>query len=304
MLSAPINIVINRDSPVPLRDQIVEQIGLQIASGSLQGNEKLPSIRALATKLNIHQSVINAAYNNLAEIGMLEIRHGSGVRVLPKIAIGQNKECSNLSSLFIQFVSQANQLGYSVEDIAECYKQFIDRRPIEQIIVISDNVDFHPVIVSELTPHFDLPVIVSTTKELRDRTSLISNSLIITSLYHFVAVQSLPLDPTRFLICNVEPAKEIVEQIKTAPDNAIVLFVSISQTLLKIAVNITAALRGESIIVSDTAELTYTAKYAKVVICDIPSKNKVIQLTKNTPLHVFNLYSSDTINLIKQKSAH
>lgn len=223
MLSASINIAINRDSPIPLRDQLVEQIGLQIASGTLQGNEKLPSIRALANKLAIHQGVVNAAYNKLADIGMLEIRHGSGVRVVPKIGIGQNKECSDLYFLLAQFVNQANQLGYSLQEINKCYEQFINRGPIKKIVVISDNPDFHPVILAELIPHFDIPVFAYTVTELETNNGILKDSLIITSLYHFLSVQSLPLDPTRFLICNVEPAKEIVELIKSSSENSMVL---------------------------------------------------------------------------------
>ncbi len=305
MLPALINIAINRDSPIPLRDQIVEQIGLQIASGALQGNEKLPSIRLLASKLDIHQGVVNAAYNKLAEIGMLEIRHGSGVRVVPKIGIGQNKEFSDLYSLFTQFVSQANQLGHSLAEINQCYEQFINRAAIKRIVVVSDNPDFHPVILAELKPYFDIPVFTHTAKELEKNDTILKDSLIITSLYHFLSVQALPLDPTRFLICNVEPGKEIVDLIKSSPENTVILLVSVSPTLLKMAVNIAAALRGESVIVKsilakETEELSYAIKHAKVVICDIPSKEKVMKLTNKLPICVFNLYSQETIQLIKK----
>ncbi|HNM51178.1 MAG TPA: GntR family transcriptional regulator, partial [Candidatus Obscuribacter sp.] len=62
-------ITINKESAVPIRDQLVEQLGLSIASGSLRPHEKLPSIRALADRLGVHYSTITAAYNHLAEVG-------------------------------------------------------------------------------------------------------------------------------------------------------------------------------------------------------------------------------------------
>ncbi len=74
-------IVVNKESEIPIRDQIIEQIGLQIASGTLKGKEKLPSIRALADRLGIHYSTVTAAYNHLAETGLLDVRQGSGVTV-------------------------------------------------------------------------------------------------------------------------------------------------------------------------------------------------------------------------------
>ena len=38
-------IIVNKESEIPIRDQLIEQISLQIASGTLKGKEKLPSIR-------------------------------------------------------------------------------------------------------------------------------------------------------------------------------------------------------------------------------------------------------------------
>ncbi len=304
MLSAAVNITVNPDSPVPVRDQLVEQIGLQIASGILKSNEKLPSIRALAQKLSIHHGIVNSAYNKLAEIGMLEIRHGSGVRVMPKIGLGQNDGLADLDSLFIKFVDQANKLGYSYQEIANCCEQFKRREPVKKIVVVDRNPDFHPVILAELKPHFSIPVFACTAKEMENDPSILKNALVICSLYHFLSVQTLPIDPTRFLICNVEPAQEIVSTLKSLPATSIVLLVSVSPTLLKIGSNIAAAVRGESITVKalpagDTKEISYMMQYAKVVICDLPSKDKVLSLAKKVPVQVFNLYSPATIELVR-----
>jgi hypothetical protein len=59
----------------------------------------------------------------LVESGMLEIRHGSGVRVVPRIGLGQNQEQADLYLLFMQFVGQANRLGYGKDEIAKCYNK-------------------------------------------------------------------------------------------------------------------------------------------------------------------------------------
>lgn len=304
MLSASVNITVNSDSPIPVRDQLVEQIGLQIASGILQGNDKLPSIRALAQKLGIHHGIVNSAYNQLAEIGMLQIRHGSGVRVAPKIGLGQTEGNTELYSLLIQFIEKANRYGYSLKEIDKCYQQFTQRLPIKRILMIDNNPDFHPVIFSELHPHFSMPVLVHTADEVRNDQTLLKDALVITSLYHFLSVQTLPIDPTRFLICNVEPAQDLVSKLRSLPDSSLVLLVSVSQTLLQKGIKMAAAVRGESIavkpvLVDDMKELEYAIKFAKFVICDLPSKAMVLNLSNKVPVSIFNLYSPSTIQLIK-----
>ncbi len=304
MLPAQINLSVNRDSPISAHDQLVEQIGLQIASGILQGGSKLPSIRAMAKKLSIHHSVVNSAYNTLAEIGMLEIRHGSGARVMPSIALGQNKDETDLSAMFLRFVNQANKSGYSNTEIVRCCDQFAKRGKIRTIIVADANADFHPVILAELAPHFSIPVIAYTPEQLHADHSILQEALLITSVYHFLAVRTLPIDPTRFMICSVEPAQELANKIKTLPDNGIVLLISVSPTLLKIGSNIAAAIRGDSIVVrtvltNDSKEIINMMQYSKLVACDLPSKDEVKHLASKIPVHLFNLYSDTTIQLIK-----
>lgn len=306
MLSTTVNITVNTDSAVSVRDQLVEQIGWQIAAGLLEGNAKLPSIRAMAKKLGIHHGVVSSAYSVLAESGMLDIRHGSGVRVVPMIALGQESDQSDLDSLFMRFVSQANALGYSWAEVTSCYDRFAERGPITKLVVVDRNSDFHPVILAELASHFSIPIVAITAEELHKDHSIFQNALVITSLYHFLSVQMLPLDRTRFMICNIEPVQETVDVIKALPASSMVLLVSVSSTLLKIGVNITAALRGESISVKaisaeDTKEIAFMTKYAKTIICDLPSKNGLSKIAGKIPVHVLKLYSLTTIQQIKDR---
>lgn len=306
MLPASVNITVNKDSPVPLRDQLVEQIGLQIAAGVLKNNEKLPSIRALAQKLGIHHGVVNAAYNHLAEIGMLEIRQGSGVRVVPKLGVDRANEKPDLNALFMQFVSKASDLGFSREEIKGCTERLLKRTAVKRILFVDRNPDFHPVILAALAPHFSIPVVCVTADELRKDTTFLPDSLVITSLYHFLSLQGLPIDPTRFMILNVKPAQEIASKIKELPDASIVLLVSASPTLLRIASNIAAGLRGEAIAIrtvltDETQEMSYMMRYAKIVVCDRPSENKVRSLAKQVPVFILDLYTPDAIQSIKDR---
>jgi GntR family transcriptional regulator len=304
MLPAKMELKVNADSTVPVRDQLLEQIGLQIASGVLKASDRMPSIRALAQKLGIHHGIVNSAYKRLSEMGMLDIRHGSGVRVAQNIGLATADGQMDLDSLFLQFIGKARQLGYTRAQIRNCYEQFHKRGPIKRIVVVDRNPDFHPVILSELEPNFSLPVLTVTPEHLKENSSLLTDSLVITSLYHFLAVQKLPIDPTRFMICNVEPAKEAVDLLNSLPANSMVLLISVSPTLLRIGCNIAAALRGDSItakplLTKETVEIAYSMQFCKAAICDIPSHKKVAPIAKKVPLSTFNLYSTATIQSIK-----
>jgi GntR family transcriptional regulator len=307
-LAAPVNISIQRDSPVPIRDQIVEQIGLLIASGVLAGNQKLPSIRALAQKLGIHHGIVNSAYNQLSDLGLLQIRQGSGVKVVPKVAVAHEKGQASLESLFRYFLAQATDLGYSRAKIEQCIQRQLHRQPVKRILLVDNAPDFHAVALAELSPHFSMPIEAITHTGLKSKAQLIEDSIILTSIYHLTSLEDLPLDPTRFIVCNIEPAREELDLLRKLPKASIVVVVSKSSTLMNAGTRIAAAVRGDelalrSISLEDTNEIAYTMRFAKAAICDFPSKETVLKLAGKVPVRVFQIYSPSTIQLIKDRLA-
>ncbi len=118
-------VTINKESAVPIRDQLIEQIALQIASGALKSQEKLPSIRALATRLGIHYSTITAAYNHLAGVGLLDIRQGSGVRVAgkPKTEAKQ----TDLNQMCQDFLATVSENGFSREQVKPLLHSMLEK---------------------------------------------------------------------------------------------------------------------------------------------------------------------------------
>lgn len=300
-------ISINKDSQVPVRDQLVEQIGLQIASGTLKEKDKLPSIRALAQRLGIHHSTVTSAYNHLADVGLLEVRQGSGVRVASTSAArGITVNARSVDSLLRAFLSQAAESGFSRDDLRERFRSVVDRPPVKRILVVDRNKDFHPLLLAELQPHFKLPVKPITHEELDSEIALLEDSLVVTSLYHVFPLQNMPIDPTRLIVCNIEPGREQIEVVNALPAASILLLVSVSPTLLRMARNVAAGLRGEEIairtvLVTEEQEMKYMMQYAKAVICDGPSFDKAKAVAGKTPVYGFHLYSKATLDLIKDR---
>lgn len=306
MLSSTIKLSISKDGPVPVKDQLIEQIGLQIASGTLKPKDKLPSIRQLAQKLEIHHSTVTAAYNQLEEAGLLEIRQGSGVRVANRSLAGDGQKELSLEALFKQCLARAAESGLSREQVSTFAERMLKSKPIERILVVDRNEDFHPLLSAELSPHFSLPVQPISFEKLAKNQGLLADSLIVTSFYHLYPLQSLDLDPTRFVVCTVEPGRDEMDALTALKSGSLVAIVSISKTLLKMANNMAAAVRGEEVAVRTLAtdekqEIQYVMKHANLVLCDRPSEEVVKAVSGRVPVKVFHLYSANTIELIKDR---
>lgn len=300
-------ISIVKESPVPIRDQLIEQIALQIASGTLKGKEKLPSIRALAQRLGIHYSTVTAAYNHLADVGLLDVRQGSGVRVAGK-SPDQREDRLDLDQLFKEFLARISEFGYSREDFHRCVEKISTKSHVKRILAVDRNRDFHELLLKELKPHFSIPVETCTVEEVLSKPSLMDDSLVVTSLYHLFSFQNTVPDPTRLVACNIEPGRAELDSIKDLKSGSLVLLVSQSQTMLNMATKLLAATRGEEVAVravltSDQKELAYMLKHSDLIICDTSAEAEVVPNAGKTKVVIFRLYASSTIDLIKERLA-
>ena len=118
-----IEIKIDTGSKTPVYDQIKQEIKLSIASGKLLEDEKMPSIRELASSLQINHNTIVKVYFQLDVEGYLYSQKGIGYFVK------KNKDDQNiekyklLEDLTIEYMEKVSKLGYSVEDITKIIKK-------------------------------------------------------------------------------------------------------------------------------------------------------------------------------------
>lgn len=299
-------ISINKDTDIPIRDQLIEQIALQIASGSLKGKEKLPSIRALAERLGIHYSTVTAAYNHLAETGLLEVRQGSGVRVSGRAPSEGNSESpESFDQIVRDFLAKVSETGTSRKDLRERMQAVLDPRPVRRIVAVDSNEDFHELLKKELSPHFPIPVETMTPQQVLSDKTIQQDSLFVTSLYHLFAFETSVMDPTRLVACNIEPGRAEMETIAALPAGNLVALISVSPTIMRMATKLIASLRADvalrSLHTSEKTEIQYIMNHADLVLCDRSGEDAVKPVAGKTKVLTFKLYSPSTIETIKDR---
>ena len=117
------NLAIDVKSPLPVYQQVIQAIKLEVLSGGLRDGDMLPSIRDLAKLLKLNPNTVAKAYYTLEAEGFSENRSGSGSRV--KVPPGKQDflRKAMLESELKNFLEKAVSLGFSLEDI----KQLLER---------------------------------------------------------------------------------------------------------------------------------------------------------------------------------
>ena len=99
---------------MPVREQIVCQVILGIVSQDLAPGQKLPSVRAISRRHNIHQNTASAAYRALCAQGWIELRPGSGLYAR---GVPQTIEQSGLTAWLEHMLVDARNRGFHPEQV-------------------------------------------------------------------------------------------------------------------------------------------------------------------------------------------
>ena len=124
---------VNPRSGVPIYVQLVEQIKHALEVGILQTGEQLPTVRQLASELTIAPNTIVKAYDELANLGLIESRQGIGTIVVAHL--DGRLHAQQQEALFQRLqvlVRDATHLGISAEVLSDRFaaakKQFYQQQ--------------------------------------------------------------------------------------------------------------------------------------------------------------------------------
>lgn len=111
---------IDLHSGVPVYRQLIDQVRVGIASGSLTAGDQLPTVRQLAVDLEINPNTVMRAYRELELGGLLETHQGTGTFISNKKMEKKSAERDRqLTQMAGEFAARAGASGYSLEDLID-----------------------------------------------------------------------------------------------------------------------------------------------------------------------------------------
>ncbi|HRH77082.1 MAG TPA: GntR family transcriptional regulator [Cellvibrionaceae bacterium] len=105
----------------PIYKQLRERIVGLLLSGAFKEGQSMPSIRQLASECQINHLTVSKAYQELVDIGLLEIKRGQGMYVA-KGAATQLMHLEREKFMHLELphlIKRAHQLGISKAEICE-----------------------------------------------------------------------------------------------------------------------------------------------------------------------------------------
>lgn len=121
------DIIISNSSDKPIYEQISSQIKNAILSGDLPTGSALPSIRALASDLQVSVITTKRAYSDLESLGFIETHQGKGSFVSGgNLELLREEQLRQIEELLQQAIEKADVAGVSVQELHDIIDTLVE----------------------------------------------------------------------------------------------------------------------------------------------------------------------------------
>lgn len=115
-----LHLTLNQGDGLPLYLQLVQQIKHLIATGRLQPDSELPSVRALSEQLLVNPNTVVRAYRELEVAGLVYKKRGAGTYVSSTATPYTKDECRRiLGQRADAYLVEGRNLGYAVRQLVD-----------------------------------------------------------------------------------------------------------------------------------------------------------------------------------------
>lgn len=117
-------------SGLPIYRQLVDQVRRHVSSGRIAAGDFLPSVRQVATELEVNAMTVSKAYSLLERDGVVELVRGQGMRIAkrPPASDTVEERQQQLAPLVEQLLAEAYQLSLSPAQVQNLLARAIKER--------------------------------------------------------------------------------------------------------------------------------------------------------------------------------
>jgi len=118
--------IISPSSGIPIYKQLYSQIERMILNGYFSVDQRLPSVRQVASDLDVNPMTVSKAYGLLEERGYLTRLRGKGMAVTARDEeVLKQEKLTMLDEMIKELLAQAKHMGISGDKVAKMIKQNI-----------------------------------------------------------------------------------------------------------------------------------------------------------------------------------
>lgn len=238
------DIHIDRESEVPIQEQVAAQIIFLIGTGRWTPGADLPSVRALSQRLGVHRNTITQAYDDLILKLLVEKRAGRRLTVRGGEAkrVPRNRD---LDDLLDSMILEAGRLGCTLQQVHNRLRERLLAAPADHLLALSGDQGMRVLFLNELRQRFRCPVEACAPDELVANPGKGIGALVVTPAGHIPKIQAALTPGHSPVAVTYSAADALIEEVRCLRKPSLIGIVSISDFFLGMARGVLAAAVGK-----------------------------------------------------------
>ncbi|MEF9852571.1 MAG: GntR family transcriptional regulator [Hydrogenoanaerobacterium sp.] len=225
------NIKLQTESDLPLYQQLVEAVSLEITSGELSPGSKLPTVRELADEMGLARGTIKHAYDELGKLGLIEMTQGRGTFVLTRDEAAQTGKKERAMNAIDALITELEGLSFTAREMQIFFGLKLREREEHydnvRIAIVDCNPEALSLISNQLSGIDDVDVYKFLLSDILHSPHRLGDSadLIITTSAHFDELSRVVSDEGKMMRMVLSPTgSTIMELAKIKPTDEIGIF--------------------------------------------------------------------------------
>ena len=264
------DIRVDKDSDVPVHEQIAAQLVFLIGTGQLKAGRVLPSVRALALRLGVHRNTIGRAYHDVTLNQLVTKRAGARLAVLasepPAFPGGRD-----LDALLAATLAEARRRGYSLGAVYDRLLARLRVAPPDRLLVVTEAPGMQVLLANELAARVHCRVDACTPRELASKPQRALGAIVVTPPglvrdVRKVVAADHPVCPITY-----SSAEQQLQTIRGLKDPSVIAIVSVSAYFIEMSRAVLAPAIGRRHVVQGhlvTGKRIDLPGAADVIVCD------------------------------------
>jgi DNA-binding transcriptional regulator YhcF (GntR family) len=242
---ARIDIRISRESEIPIRDQVTEQVAFLIGTGKLKPGEILPSVRTFARQLKIHHNTVSQAYQDLVDRTLLVRRRGSSMVVRSLEVAAGPPGGKDLDDLINATIRAAQESGYTLQQLRQRVRERLIAQPPDHVLVVEPEPGLRKLIQEEIKQALATAVEACAPSDLPFNRGLPIGALIVCHEGGKRDVAPLLPKDLPFFTIRFSSAAEHIETVRKLKGPSMIAVVSVSELVLQVARGLLGPVMGK-----------------------------------------------------------
>jgi DNA-binding transcriptional regulator YhcF (GntR family) len=244
--SRKMKIHINKQSEVPVREQLREQIIFLLGTGKLPVGSTLPSVRELARQLKVHHNTVSHVYADLVREGWLITRRGSRLVAVQQAGsaskgAGQPANLDDLIDLIVRF---AQEHAYSLQQVATRVRDRLLAEPPDHLLIVEPEAEMGILMREEIRRAIGQGPAGCTVSRLQQDPGIAIGAVLLSPVYLVDGLECIPSKDRRVVPLTYTSADRHLDLVRSLDQPSAVGLVSVSPAILKTASGFLAPVIG------------------------------------------------------------